>query len=366
MIEPEDFGLSEVETLSHVAEAAKSPRHGTVWKAWQAAVFTSSPRLVPRSPADSDPSDPSATHQFESALSVRIGCGLMMPKRPLAGVVLLHGYEGVPPIAQSIDDARELVERGLAVLAIRVRGYPGSQVDTPRLAARTSTGGGGEWILDGLEEPAAEHGLGCAWVLAAAVADAANACRTLRDHLARHGAGGSTMAVAGTTGATSIPVYLKGESFGGGLAVLAAAALGEREASPERMVLGLPSLGDWSWRLARPEPTGGIGGLVRRFITDHRQREDEIVSLLRTFDAAVLARRVRCPVLCKLALRDDAVPAPAAAAVFNALGTDPGLKRRFVTRYGHFDGGITDLRRHAEFERLALRFLDPAASPASE
>ncbi|MBL9030624.1 MAG: acetylxylan esterase [Phycisphaerae bacterium] len=351
MIEPEDFGLGEVATLAHVADGARSSQHGTVWKAWQAAVFSGTPRLAPRSPAESDPSDPSATHQFESALSVRIGCGLAMPRQPRAGVVVLHGYEGVPALARTLEEQQGLVERGAAVLAVRVRGFPGSQADCPRLAARTGPGGGGEWIVDGLEEPASDRGLGCAWALAGAVADATNAVRALRDYLVRHGV-------------ERPPVFVRGESFGGGLAVLAAGALADRGAGPDRLAIGLPSLGDWAWRLAQQgDRCGGTGRVVRRFITDHREREDAIVALLRAFDSAVAARRVRCPVLCKLALRDDAVPAPAAAAVYNALGTDPGLKWRFVTRYGHFDGGLADLRRHAEFERMAEEFLDPSREP---
>jgi hypothetical protein len=57
------------------------------------------------------------------------------------------------------------------------------------------------------------------------------------------------------------------------------------------------------------------------------------------------------------------VPAPSAAAVFNALGTPRALKWRYVVRYGHFEGGIRDARAHARFERLAERFLDPAVEP---
>jgi cephalosporin-C deacetylase-like acetyl esterase len=102
---------------------------------------------------------------------------------------------------------------------------------------------------------------------------------------------------------------------------------------------------------------------VRRFIDDHADRRAGVYELLRLHDAAIHARRVRCPALCKLALRDEVVPAPAAASVFNALGTDPGRKWRHVTRYGHFDGGIADGRRHAAFERLVVEFLDPGREP---
>ena len=134
---------------------------------------------------------------------------------------------------------------------------------------------------------------------------------------------------------------------------------------PARLVIGLPTMGDWPWRLALPENAAeaGAGGRIRRFLLDHPNLRADAMTTLRVFDAAVHARRITCPVLCKLAARDDVVPAPAAAAVFNALGSDPGLKWRFVTHYGHFDGGLADLRRHAMFEKVAADFLDPAKKP---
>jgi hypothetical protein len=64
-------------------------------------------------------------------------------------------------------------------------------------------------------------------------------------------------------------------------------------------------------------------------------------------------------------MRDDVVPAPAAAAVFNALGSDPGCKWRFVVKRGHADGGIADARRHALFDRLVREFLGPDEDPCS-
>lgn len=344
MTEPEDYGLSPAATLAHVGDPARAMRHGGFWKAWAAAVFEERPRLVEA--READPSDPSATHQLESCRHVRIGCGLALPEgRPGAGVVTLHGYGDVPTIAQTLADRRGLVERGAAVLAVRVRGYPGSRLDTPHLNAASEERGGGAWITCGLEEPASERGIGCAWAYSYAAADVVNAARALREML-----GG-------------VPIFLHGESFGGALAVLAASVLAERD-EIARLAIGLPGMGDWAWRLGQPDRAGiGSGNLIRRFMEDHPQRAVELYELLRLHDTALHARRVRCPVLCKLALRDEVVPAPAAAAVFNALGTAPGSKRRLVTRYGHFDGGIADLRRHAEFERLVTEFLDPGREP---
>ena len=162
------------------------------------------------------------------------------------------------------------------------------------------------------------------------------------------------------------PLCLHGESVGGGLAVLAGGQLAGR-VPIDRLALALPTLGDWPWRLGPGAgPRGGAGSVgadVARFLVAHASLDGQVATTLRLFDAAVHAHGVRPPVLCKLALRDDIVPAPTAAAIFNALATPPGLKRRFVTGYGHFDGGLADLRRHAEFDKLVDRFLDPDVAP---
>lgn len=355
MTEPDDFGLSPIQTLSRVGDPTRSTRHVAFWKAWSAAVLAESPRLSLRGMTGEDPSDLSATHEFISIRHTRVGCTLLEPSRgkARAGVVVTHGYQNVPTLAQSGADWKPLTERGVAVLIIRVRGYPGSQVDAPRLVdhAMAGEGGGGLWITHGLEVPISDRGLGCEWSFAYAAADTVNACRALRAHL-----GGA-------------PISLHGESLGAALAIVAASYLGERD-EIGRMVIGLPSMGDWPWRLSLPAERaaggeGGVGGLIRRFMADYPELESEIGATLRVMDALVHARRVSCPVLCKLALRDDIVPAPTAAAVFNTLGTPPGLKCRFITRFGHYDGGIGDARRHALFERLVPDFLDPGIDPLS-
>jgi cephalosporin-C deacetylase-like acetyl esterase len=348
MIEPDDFGLSPIATLAHVGEPTRSIRHGSFWKTWNAGVLADTPRLTPRDYATSDPSDPSATHEFVSCRNVRIGCSLLMPReRPRAGVVVLHGYDNVPSLAQSCEDWAELPGRGVAVLIIRVRGYAGSCADVPQMVQHAGHHGGGDWITHGLEIPMSDRGFGCDWSFSYGAADVVNACRALRTAL--------------NAPISRAPIFMYGESFGGALAVIAASQLAELE-EPARLVLGLPTLGDWPWRLSLPENVRGssAGERVRRFIEDHAALRGDVITTLRVFDAAVHARRITCPTLCKLATRDDVVPAPAAAAVFNALGSDPGLKWRFVTQYGHFDGGLTDLRRHALFTRVAADFLDPS------
>jgi cephalosporin-C deacetylase-like acetyl esterase len=285
---------------------------------------------------------------------VRIGCALQMPQGPTrAGLVALHGYGDVPTLAHSAAGWEPLVDRGVAVLTVRVRGYPGSRLDAAHLAGASDRAGGGRWITVGLDRPVTENGCGTEWSFSYAVADAVNAVRALRAELDR----------PAQSGGHGTPIYLHGESFGGALAVIAASILADRD-EIARLAIGVPGMGDWAWRLSEPDRCGlGSGTLIRQRLDATRDRAD-LCHVLRAFDAAIHARRVRCPVLCKLAFRDEVVPAPAAAAVFNALGADPGQKWRHTTRYGHFDGGLSDLRRHADFQRKVMAFLDPGSEPA--
>jgi cephalosporin-C deacetylase-like acetyl esterase len=156
-----------------------------------------------------------------------------------------------------------------------------------------------------------------------------------------------------------MPLALHGEALGGGLAVIAAAQLAQMGNPPARLVISVPDLGDWRWRVSRY--CGGPAGAVNAAVVAARRGGEKLAQTLVSFDAALHARSVECAVLCKLAERDDVVPAPAAAAVFNAL--PDGRKRRFVTRFGHYDGGLADARRHARFDRIAHSFLDSSGSP---
>jgi cephalosporin-C deacetylase-like acetyl esterase len=352
MVEPEDFGYPPLATLARIADPTRSPRHVAFWKNWWTAVQSQSPRLHRRD--DVDLSDPTATHEFVSAREVRIGCTLALPKGPaVAAIITLHGYEDTGALEVSAGRWKQLIAGGVAVLAVRVRGYPGSQRDVPRLVEHAGVASGGEWITYGLDVPVSDAGYGCEWVFSYAVADVVNACRALRLLLDRQSPG--------------LPLFIHGESMGAALAIIATAQLAEREpeTAPSRLGIALPSMGDWPWRLEQDRPLcRGIGGIIRRAMMENRGREGEVAQLLRLFDTVVHARRIRCPVLCKLAMLDDVVPAPTAAAVFNALGSDTGLKWRYITRYGHFDGGLADLRRHAAFERQLDMFLDPSTDPS--
>lgn len=329
---PNDFGLDPRETLSHVGDRTPARGHGPFWQRWADSVWAAEPRLAPIKPGGveaEESGDPGVNRWLESRRHVRIGGRLIPPGQGATRsvVLLLHGYQG----DARLDDASAWRdEEGVAVFKLRVRGYPGSWFDTGDLYSHP-----GGWITCGLDA-------GADWILFDAVADVVNAFRALRAH---YGA--------------ETPISIAGESFGGGLAVMAAAQISGRDRL-FRMVIGLPTFGDWVWRMDRaPAISAGAGAEVAAFVRQHESLRDRIMETLRLSDTVVHAPRSVCPALCKLACRDDVVPAPTAAGVFNALGSSPRMKWRFLTRYGHFDGGVSDARRHALFERLAGRFLDP-------
>lgn len=337
MHEPDDFGFNPAQTLAHVGLSTPPSGFGPFWANWTERVGAAIPEFTPIDAADEERAGaPGVTHFFESTRGVRVGCRVTPPAAGPARAVVVtsHGYQVAP--GEALADTSPGSDRDeVATIVVRVRGYPGSQFDTGDLTAHP-TG----YITYGLESIDT-------WVIGDAVADVVNACRAASEMF------------------DGARLFLHGESFGGGLGVVAASVLGPFVPC-ERLLLGLPTLGDWNWRLSAEDGSRaryGSGRQVAEFIARNRADEESIIQTLRHFDAVVHAARVSCPTICKLALRDEVVPAPTAAAVFNALGTSPGLKWRFLTRYGHFDGGVADVRRHAMFERLCTDFVASEESP---
>ncbi len=364
MLEPDDFDLSPIATLAHVCPPVM-PRHfAAFWTAWHDEVWSRRPALLLTREGSRDPSDPSADVYFESVRHVRIG-GRLRLAPPEAGparavIVATHGYAGVGPLVGDDEDWAGLVARGAAVLSIRVRGFPGS-------AAETGVIGPG-WICHGLDAftPQDRPEDARNWILPQAVADVVNAVRALRRRF------------------PGVPTFLAGESFGAGLCVMASALLpaGPADAeggAPARLAICFPSLGDWGWRLSEARRArAGAGGEVAALVSSHAASSgarDAIMGRLRLCDSALHAPRVRCPALGGLALRDETVPAPSAAAVYNALGADPSRKWRFLLPVGHAGGtaggvpghpaggGLGAARRYALFLRCREDFLDPALEP---
>lgn len=351
MIEPFDYGLSTEETLARVGDPTRARDHKVFWTQWWQAVTAARPALIER--REHDPSDPTATHEFESTRHVRIGCRLLRPEGPLRAIVVLtHGYDTTPSLEEQVRSTQDLASAGLGVLAIRVRGYPGSRLDTPQLPVGGQAGSG--WITCGLDASGEGPGAIEPWVVPHAVADVVNACRAARNLLIEEVG-------------PEAHVALRGESLGATLSVVASAQLNGRlphDPVVERLVFGLPTLSDWPWRQTQPSPTVGTGAEIDRLLRGASENDRQMMlDRLRVLDPVVHAAHVRCPVLCKLAMRDEVAPAPAAAAVFNALGSDTGRKWRFLVPYGHFDGGIANARRHALFDRCAADFLSLASRP---
>ncbi|MFG0306561.1 MAG: acetylxylan esterase [Phycisphaerales bacterium JB040] len=364
---PDDFGYSLVRSLARVADPTPVRQHRPFWTDWFDRLAERRPMLAGRRPGD-DPSDPTATHEFLSVGDTRIGCRLVRPESgPVrAGLVTSHGYRVAESLDADDDRWRRLTERGVAVLVVRVRGYPGSQRDTGDLTKPDHAGGG--WITRGLAASTPGLDGDRAWILPHAVADVANACRALRNAMLDRTESpllGVKLSATAPEGASRPLLFLHGESFGAGLAVIASAMLsGKVPHDPliDRLAVGLPTFADWPWRLAHGARTGTTRE-VGELITRHRKLEEAIRDRLRLCDTVVHAGRIRSPALVKIAQRDDVVPAPTQAAMYNALACDPGRRWRFLVPTGHHDSGITGARRHALFQRCLDDFLDPARAP---
>jgi cephalosporin-C deacetylase len=115
-----------------------------------------------------------------------------------------------------------------------------------------------------------------------------------------------------------------GESFGGGIGPLALPWDERFHAA----ALSVPSFGNHPLRLTLP--CTGSGEAVR---TRHA-RDPGVTEVLRYYDAAIAATRVRIPVHVGAALFDPAVPPPGQFAVYNGLA---GPKELFVLTAGHFN-----------------------------
>lgn len=343
-----------VRTFAHIGDPVPAPDHSVFWKHWFASLIDHTPVITRR--VTPDPSDPSATHEFDSHGGVNIGCRLVLPgdNRPVsASLVSVHGDHTPDPLDVNARRWQRVADRGVAVLLIRLRGYPGSQKQTGDLA-----GGGPEgsaWITRGFTAERHEE-----WILPHAVADVCNACRVMRNALLHRDTD------------TDIPVgndiehpgvYLHGASLGGGLAVISAAQLIGKlrgESIIDRLAIATPSLGDWPTRFDRPS---GTAAQLKRVIDANRDRYDELMARLKLCDAIVHGRRVRVPSFAMLARHDEVVSPECAAAVFNSIDADPGRKWRFLIEHGHHEGNTDNTRRIALFARALCDFFDPHQTP---
>lgn len=354
---PNDFGLDAVRTYSHVGDPTPGSEHSVFWNAWFARL--SQERPVLRAREREDESDLSATHDFISSHGVRIGCRLITPPEgtPVkASLVTVHGYSSTGTLADEDRKWSDIARRGVAVLAIRLRGYPGSRTD---VSGRTLDLNSDDkmWITEGFAEYEPKD-----WVLPHALADVCNAVRVMRNALLGRDARDLEPWMQGEPRRPD--VYLHGRSLGGGLATIAAAQLSGRMLGRpivDRLALEVPSLGAWRWRLQNSET--GLSARFGKVINAHPERHELLIDRLRLMDAVIHGRKVRVPTLAMLAGRDEIAPAPSAAAVYNAIDADPGLKWRFCVPYGHRHGDTTNTRRIAVFGKALNEFFDPSMNP---
>jgi len=181
MTEPDDFGFNTVRTMTHVVDPVPSLDHSGFWKRWYTRLLDVSPILRPR--IVDDPSDPSATHEFESLAGVKVGCALVVPKnaKPIErALVTTHGYTNPDSLGDSVRHWQTIADQGVAVLIVRLRGYRGSQIGIGDMTTPDAIGAG--WIARGFGGHKPEE-----WILPDAVGDVCNAVRVMRDILLRRG-----------------------------------------------------------------------------------------------------------------------------------------------------------------------------------
>ncbi|WP_328905643.1 acetylxylan esterase [Streptomyces sp. NBC_00234] len=228
---------------------------------------------------------------YSSVGGIRVGGWVALPTGGPAthGFVIGHGYGGRD---RPGPDVPLPLPRSAAILpCVRGMGTRGLRAGVPEVAAGH--------VLHGIASRDT-------YVIAGCVADlwcAASALAELVPDLGRLG-------------------YV-GESFGGGLGALAL-PWDDRFAAAQ---LTVPTFGNHPLRLTLPSV--GSGEAVR----DHHRDHPEVTEVLRYFDAASAAARLRTPTLVAAALFDPAVPPPGQFAVYNAL---PGVRELQVLSAGHF------------------------------
>lgn len=324
---PEDYGLTADETIAHTADVTPPSQFDPYWQGFRDEVAALPTRW--RGSVDAPINDVI----FESIRNVRIAARITQPHTPPRAIaVAAHGYGAVD---DTWPDDSTWAESGVTVVRIRVRGFPPSTMDV--LDRRD------QWILHCIES--ADD-----WILRGAVADVMQAFRLARSYFQQ----------TNDAERRTPPAFgFVGDSFAAGLAVIAAAQLTGMGTPPDRMAIGLPTFGDWRWRRVRY--CSGSGGEVNMLLDSLREEGERVMTTLDLFDAAIHATAIACPVFCKLARRDDTVPAPTAAAVFNALRS--AEKHAMEVPYGHFDGGLANARACLRCEQAARMWMASGVFP---
>lgn len=197
---------------------------------------------------------------------------------PRPTVVHGHGY------GSACQPHWQWARAGFNVLGVDIRGYGRSAEAVPR---RSRWG----YVLTGCETPETS-------VLRGAVCDFVRAAAVGKRLLAREG--GSFV--------------LHGGSFAGTLALMAEALTH----AADLLAVAVPSLG---WAEGRGFfVQSGSGAEINRYLAERPESSEDLMLVLRYFDAMNFAPMVNCPTLVGIGLSDVVVPAKTVYAIANHLG----------------------------------------------
>ena len=226
---------------------------------------------------------------FDTLGPVRVGAWLLEPRdiSPTGGVVIGHGYGG--------------------------RSEPDTQVDlTSRVAIFPCAPGFNLSAHSDIPNSALAHvvhGIGHrdTYILRACVASIWSAASVLLELVP----------------AIKEHLYYAGVSFGGGLGALAL----PWDPRFKKGHLVVPTFGNHPIRLQCPCVGSGMA------VEAYHRKHPEVIDVLRYYDAATAASRIRIPVLAAPALFDPVVPPPGQFAVCNAL---PEGSQKIILSAGHY------------------------------
>ncbi len=197
--------------------------------------------------------------------------------RPRPLVIYSHGY------GCQCAPRWDWAARGVNLLGVDIRGFGLSEHALPQ---RSRWG----YVLTGIETPETS-------VLRLAVSDFLQTARV------------GQMLCAGRTSRT----LFHGISFGGGLALMAQAISG----SADILAVGVPTFG---WAEGRNLfVQAGSGAEISRYLQHRADQAEDVMLVLRYFDAINFADHIRCPTLLGLGLEDSVVPAKTVYGIANHL-----------------------------------------------
>ncbi len=174
---------------------------------------------------------------------------------------------------------------GLNVVGVNIRGFQDSKA---ALSERSPCG----YVLSGIDSPYDS-------VLRGAVCDYIRAVETGLE----------------LVGSKPTRTVFYGSSFSGGLALMAAALLQSADFLPLRV----PTFG---WAEGRRKLVkAGSGQEINRYLAEHPEQTERVMTVLSYFDPINFAGLINCPTLVGLGIKDDIVPAETVYSIINHLDT---------------------------------------------